>query len=186
MKLFLATILLLLGPGPMQQTKLVKTKVHDAITMSLPEDFVPMSETEIIDRYVSARTPAAAYTDYSRVVDLGINIASSLWHEKDLHIMTSFYKSTIMQMYDNVQFLDETIEEINGRDYVVFEFLASVSDEEGVTVQQRSISKYIRIQYTILNRKIVLFNFSCPFHLKDKWSPIAQQMLRTVKISKTL
>lgn len=186
MKLVIATIFLAFGLNSFQQVKLVKTKVTDAITMSLPQEFIAMSQSEIIDRYVSAKTPAAAYTDYSRVVDLGLNITSSIWHEKDLHIMTSFNKSSIMQIYDNVQFLTEEIVEINGRDFLVFEFLASVTDEEGVTVRQQSISKFIRIQYAILNRKMVVFNFSCPVHLKEKWQPLAKEMMSTIKISKTL
>ena len=46
MKLALVTLLLFLGLAPLQQVKLVKTKVHDAITMSLPGDFVAMSQPE--------------------------------------------------------------------------------------------------------------------------------------------
>ena len=86
-----------------------------------------------------------------------------------------------MGLYDEVQFITENIQEINGRNYVVFEFLSKVNDTEGTTIDQSSISKFIRIQYTIVNYKTVLFNFSCPARVKDKWALIAKESLESVK-----
>ncbi len=169
-----------------QQVKYVKTKVNDAISLELPEDFTLMSEADLNAKYFSSKLPVAVYTDYSRTVDLGVNVAYSRWNAEDIEIMKSFYKSTIMGLYDEVQFLTESIEEINGKNFAVFEFIASVRDEEGTTVEQRTLNKYIRIHYTIVKSNTVLFNFSCPAVLREKWAPIAQHMLGSVKISKTL
>jgi len=169
-----------------QKVKYVKTKVNESITLSLPEEFTLMDEAELNSKYVSAKTPVAVYTDYSKTIDLGINIAYSRWNAEDLEIMMSFYKSNIMGLYDEVQFITETIQEINGRDFVVFEFLSKVNDTEGTTIDNSSISKFVRIQYTIVKSKTVLFNFSCPGRMKDKWAPIAKEILESVKISKTL
>lgn len=169
-----------------QQIKYVKTKVNNDISLQLPEDFTPMSPEDLMLKYVSTKTPVAVYTDFSRSVDLGINVAYSRWNEEDLEIMRSFYKSNIMGLYSEVHFIKEEIENINGKDFAVFEFVSSVIDEEGTTVRQSSISKYIRIQYTIVKSKTVLFNFSCPASQKDKWAPVAKEILESVKISKTL
>ena len=165
---------------------MVKTKVSDSITMLLPQDFIPMSQQEINTKYVSAKPPVAAYTDYSREVDFGVNIAYSQWNPDDLEIMKSFYKSNIMGFYSEVQFITEDIIEINGRNFVVFEFLGNVIDEEGTTLNQGSISKFVRIQYAIVQGKTVLFNFSCSGRLKDHWAPLSKEMMESVKISKTL
>lgn len=186
MKKSISQILILFFLFAFQQVKFVKTKVSDAITVSLPQEFTPMSQTDLNARYVSSKAPIAAYTDYSRTVDLGVNVAYSRWNAEDLEIMQSFYKSTIMGLYDDVQFQLEQVEEINGKKFAVFEFLASVSDGDETTVEQRSINKFIRIQYTIVKNKTVLFNFSCPARLKNKWEPIAREMLASVKINKTL
>lgn len=169
-----------------QQVKYVKTKVNNDISILLPKDFVSMSQTDLMSKYVSAKTPLAAYTDFTRTVDLGINVAYSQWNEEDLEIMMSFYKSNIMGLYNEVQFIKEDIENINGKDFVVFEFVSSVYDEEGSGISQSSINKYIRIQYTIVKSKTVLFNFSCPANQKGTWAPIAKKILESVKISKTL
>ncbi len=178
--------ILVFGLTSFQKIKYVKTKVNESITLSLPEEFTPMQEAELNRKYVSSKPPVAVYTDFSKTVDLGINIAYSRWNQEDLDIMKSFYKSNIMGLYDEVQFIDEKVEEINGREFVVFEFLSKVNDTEGTTINNSSISKYIRIQYTIVKSKTVLFNFSCPAVMKDKWAPVAQEILESVKISKTL
>ncbi len=169
-----------------QSVKFVKTKVNDKITLLLPQDFIPMSPDDLSNKYVSSKTPLATFTDFNRSVDLGINVAYSRWNEEDLDIMQSFYKSNIMGLYDEVNFIKEEIEDINGRNFAVFEFVSSVNDEEGTTITQSSISKFVRIQYAIVNGKTVLFNFSCPARQKEKWSPIARQVLESVKISKKL
>ena len=180
---FIAIIVFL---ASFQSTKLVKTKVNDSITISLPEEFTAMTQTELNTKYVSAKAPVAVYTDYSKTIDLGVNVAYSQWNPEDLEIMMSFYKSNIMGLYDEVHFLTENVQEINGRKFAVFEFLSKVNDTEGTTIDQSSISKFIRIQYTIVQGKTVLLNFSCPERLKDKWAPLAREILETVKISKTL
>ena len=186
MKYFFSLIALFLILSSFQQVKYVKTKVNDDITLSLPHEFSLMTQEELSRNYLSAKEPLAAYTDFSRTVNLGINIAYSRWNPEDLEIMNSFYKSNIMQLYDEVHFIREEITEINGKKFAVFEFVSSVSDEEGTSVSQRTISKYVRIQYTIVNSKTLLLNFSCPARQQDKWAPIAEEILGSVKISKTL
>jgi hypothetical protein len=171
---------------PFQQSRFVKTKVTDGISLLLPEDFVPMSQEDLMRTYLSAKPPVAVYTDYSRSVDFGVNVANSTWTEDDLEIMKSFYKSTIMGLYNEVQFINESIENINGKDFAVFEFVGSVYDEEETSISRGAISKYVSIQYGIVKGKTVLFNFSCPASHKDKWIPIAKEILNSVKISKTL
>lgn len=180
---FLVPCILCIG---FQQTRMVKTKVNDSITMLLPQDFMPMSPQEINTKYVSAKAPIAAYSDYSKEVDLGVNVAYSQWNQEDLEIMKSFYKSNIMGFYSEVQFLTENIQEINGRNFVVFEFLGNVIDTEGTSITGGSITKFIRIQYTIVQGKTVLFNFSCPGRFSDKWAPLVKEMMESVKIAKTL
>lgn len=186
MKLFFLFLISVFLLSSFQPVKYAKTKVNDDITMSLPEGFILMSQEDLNSKYVSAKAPIAVYTDFSRAVDLGVNIAYSRWNNEDLEIMKSFYKSNIMGLYDEVQFITEEIKEINGKDFAIFEFVSSVSDEEGTTINQSAISKYVRIQYTIVKSKTVLFNFTCPARQKEKWAPIAKEILESVKISKTL
>ena len=186
MKPFIILLLSFILFSSFQQMKYVKTKVNNDISILLPEDFLSMSQADLKGKYVSAKTPVAAYTDFTRSVDLGVNVAYSQWNKEDLEIMMSFYKSNIMGLYTEVQFIKEDIENINGKDFVVFEFVSSVYNEEGTDINQSAINKYIRIQYTIVKGKTVLFNFSCPASQKGTWAPIAKKILGSVKINKTL
>ncbi len=165
---------------------MVKTKVNDAITISLPTNFYPMSEADIKTKYVSSKLPIAMYTDESRMVDLGINVAYSRWREEDFDMMKSFYKSNIMGLYDEVSFIDEKVEEINGKQFAVFEFIGSVKPEDKEGVNTEILKQYVYIQYTIVKYKTVLFNFSCPARIQDKWAPVAHKIMPTVKLSKKL
>lgn len=186
MKNIPVVLILFLFLSSFQQGKLVKTKVNDAITIYLPADFIAMSQADIETKYASAKLPVAGYTDFSRTADLGINVAFSQWNPEDLEIMRSFYKSNILGLYDTVQFIREDVEQIDGHDFAVFEFVSSVNDNDGITVDQSPVSKYVRIQYTIVKGKTVLFNFTCPASQREKWAPISRQILESVKLSKTL
>ena len=63
------------GLTAFQQVKLVKTKVNESITISLPQEFTLMEQAELNRKYVSSKPPVAVYTDYSKTIDLGVNIA---------------------------------------------------------------------------------------------------------------
>lgn len=184
MKILFSLIVSFILLSSFQQMKYVKTKLNDHITISLPEGFFLMSEADITTKFASATPPVAAYTDLSRTVDFGVNVAFSRWNPEDLEIMRSFYKSNIMGLYDEVNFIHEGVEDINGRDFAVFEFTARVLDEEGTSINQQAIGKYIRIQYAIVRSKTVLFNFTCPERQMQQWAPVAKEMMATVKIDK--
>ena len=186
MKRITGLIVVLFVLSSFQGMKLVKTKVDDSITISIPETFLPMTEAEINTKYVSTKPPVALFTDQSRMVDLGINVAFSRWRPEDLELMRSFYKSNIMGLYDEVQFITEEMREINGRQYAIFEFLSIVTDDENTAFDATNRSQYTYIQYTIVNYKTVLFNFSCPARLKGQWQQVAGQIMSTVKIAKNI
>lgn len=169
-----------------QSVKLTKTKIGKSITVSLPDSFILMTQSEINLKYVSPREPLALYSDETRNVDLSVNVAFSKWNANDLELMQSFYKSNIMGLYDEVHFIKEKIEDINGRKFAVFEFISAVKAESNSPVSEIGVGRYTYIQYAIVNGKTVLFNLSCPTHLKDKWSPIAREIMNSVKIKDSL
>lgn len=56
--------------------KLIKTKVAEGITISLPPELSPMTPDDIVQRYPSVRAPLAAYTDLNRTLDFSVNVSS--------------------------------------------------------------------------------------------------------------
>ncbi len=179
---YLIGILLLVCFSAAAQEKLVKTDVTDNISMSLPEGFMVMTDDDMASKFITHKKPMTAYTTYERDIEFSVNKSNTKWTVEDMHIMQSFYKSSISQLYDEVNFIREGIYEINGRKFVYFEFASKVAGDKNSISKKSAVSKYSYIQYTIIDKKTILFNFSCPFWSKDNWKNTVTEMMQTVKI----
>jgi hypothetical protein len=177
MTFLLAGTELLQGPGT------VPVKIGNAISLQLPASLSLQSAAEINQRYVAARPPLALYSDASGQVDLSVNKAVTRWGEDDYEIMKSFYKSTIMGLYSEVQFITEEIRQIDGRKFVAFEFIGRVIPGEGTTQSESAEVRYSQILYTIAGDQTVLFNFSCAGRLQDQWSSRASAIMKSIRIA---
>jgi hypothetical protein len=172
-----ALVLLCSADGP----KLVHKKIAEGVSVSLPKNFYPMSDDDVAQRYPSTKKPLAMYTDLDRAVDFGLNISKSNWVGTDLKVLQGIYKSTILSLYNKVNFIQEGVKNIKGRDYIVFEF----------TSEADNTPKYTYLQYAVVNtvvsktdfNKVFIFNFSCAAAVMDKWKPVAAAIMGTVNIN---
>lgn len=178
----LTLILILLTATLIAQPALERVKVNKYISMKVPQDFVPMSQQELISRYVSARAPIAMYTSQDQQTDLGINETSNNWQGGDLEIIQSFYKASIANLFTEVDFIQEEIQTIGDRGFIVFEFVSKVSDENSTFGNGTSVSKYTYIVYTLFQEKVVLFNFTCPARLRQQWAAPVKEMMNSIRI----
>ena len=173
-------ILLILIPLFQTTEKLVKVEIGDKITVKIPEDFVPMSERDIQQRFHSYRKPIAAYTDPSGNIDFIVNFSYSLWNSYDLDLLKSFYKASLVETYSEINFITEDIVEIDNRQFVVFEF-ESLSQEEA-SVNLRPIRKYTRLLFALDHGQTILFNFTCPVGMGNDWQQSSQEIMETIKV----
>jgi len=164
------------------QEKLVKTEIGEHINILLPESFITMSEEDYNTKFVSSKAPLAIYTNQQRTVEFSINESNTTWTERDLELMKSFYKSSIQSLYDKISIINESIEEINKRKFVIFEFTSRINPEEDAIVKQKAIQKYSFIQYTIFEGKTTLFHFSAPSNELSYWQPTMHSVMNSVKI----
>ena len=179
-KILVLFALLLFISSP--QSKLVKTKINDRITVSLPIDFFEVPETELASKYISYRNPIAAYTDISTKIDFVVNNSVAKWRPSDIELMKSFYKTNIAALYDKVDFIAEKTEEINKRDFVVFEFISTILPDENSFRNEPPVVRYNYLQYVIVKGDIFLFNFNAPVSLKDQWYYTVHEMMHSIKI----
>jgi hypothetical protein len=77
--LFKGLMLLVLTCLAADKPKLMKMKVNDQISVSVPRDWHPMDAMDFTQRYPSVRAPLAAYTDADRQVDFSVNISATQW-----------------------------------------------------------------------------------------------------------
>lgn len=164
------------------KVKLVKTKVNDQITVSIPEGWQPMDDMDFTQRYPSVRAPLAAYTDADRVVDFSVNISASQWPDKDNAMAKQFFKASLMNMFDRVEMIDEGIHTISKKELIFFEFESRVNGNRKQEGMQDPVLKYTYIQYYLESGRAIVFTFSCPRRLKDQWQESAREMMKSIKI----
>jgi hypothetical protein len=167
--------------GWTQEINLKKYKVSKEITMLIPESFVAMSTSERIQKYVSNREPIAMFTSQDRNMDLGINTSSTQWSTGDIDILYDFYRASILNMYDEVEFHQSEVKTINGRTFIVFEFTSKVFGKND-SFRQNFTGKYNYIQYTPWQGKLILFNFSGPLRARQLWQEPVGKMMNSIKI----
>ena len=171
--------------------KMQTVKLVDGISVQLPKDFVIMSDDDIAVKYPSTKKPVALYTSLDRTADFGLNISKSRWSGVDIDLLHKIYKSTILESYDTVTFLKDTVEYIDGRPYAVFEFISTFD----------KTTKYQYFQFTILAQTkveaqtetgdllpgnanhIVIFNITAPSNEQKKWQPIAKASMASIHIN---
>ena len=162
------------------QEKLVKRKISAHINLKVPISFVTMSEDDMRQRVPSYRKSLALYTDVDRLVELGVNRSYSVWQEGDYEMIYDVYKSSILQLFDDVEFIQEEITQIKKRPFVVFEFISKVYGDKDTS--SGPVVKYTYIQYTVFESQTVVFSFNCPKFQMEKWQATANLIMNSVVI----
>ena len=181
MKRFLIflSIVSLFGFSP---DKLIKTKVADGITISLPAELSPMTTDDIIQRYPSVRAPLAAYTDLNRTLDFSVNISATQWPDANLEMAQKFFKASIQSFYDRIDVIDEGVHEVHKKKLIFLEFESRVNGNKMELGEQQPVYRYTYIQYLVEPERTLVFSFNCPKSSKEDWQEKVRAMMKTVRI----
>ena len=164
------------------EDKFIRVEVSEDISVSLPESFQAMTEEQMQRKFLSARPPLAAYTSPDQVADFGISAANTRWQANDLPILKDFYRSSLLELYDEVDFLEEGIRTVDGVEMAFFEFTSVVKEDENAVVPKSPVRTYTYAQYAIHQDKALVFTFSCPLRRQSQWQPTAQKVMTSVKL----
>lgn len=177
-------LLLLTSLTGFAQVKFDKTKVGEHITVSLPETFFPMSNSDLAQRYPSVRQPIGAFTNMERLVDFSIKQSATQWRESDIEMAKGFFKASLVNLYDRTKMLDEGIKEVNGHQFIYFELETRIEGDRYSLDKKDPVRSYIYVQYLIINGKTLVFAFNSPVQMKDEWQPIAKEIMNSIKVKK--
>jgi hypothetical protein len=180
MKKSLLPLFLLASVWSIAQEKMVKHQINDDISYQVPESFTLMSSGDRIQKFVSSREPLAMHSSMDREIDFGVNWNPMQWMDGDEEMIYGFYKASIQSMFDEVEFVQDGIKEINGKKFVVFEFISSLKSENAFS--NKSSRNYTHIQYTSYNDQVLLFNFGCKARLMNQWKPVANEIMNSIKV----
>ena len=180
--LFIVIPLLAFSVAGKGQHKLVKTKINEEISLKVPKTFMQMTEEDMWQRVSSYRKSIALFTDPQRIIDLGVNYSFSSFQEGDYEMMRSWYKASILQLFDDVEWEREEIVQIGKRQFVAFEFVSTITENSEGMGRPRSITKYQYLQYTVFNGNVLLVFFSAPDRAKEEWQPVARAIMESVRL----
>ena len=164
------------------QPKLVKTKVGDNISISIPEGWKPMDQFDFTERYPSVRAPIAAFTNPDREVDLSVNISATQWPDADLTMAQKFFKSSLMNMFDRVEIVREGVQEVNKKKFIYFIFESRINGNKTEPGQTDAITRYSYMQYLVEPKRTLVFSFSCPKRQREDWENTSDAIMKSVKV----
>lgn len=164
------------------EDKFIRVDISEEITVSLPESFQTMTEDQMQRKFLSARPPLAAYTSPDQMADFSVNVSNTRWQASDLPILKDFYRSSLLELYDQVNFLEEGIHPVNDDEMVFFEFTSVVNEDEDSVVPKPPVHQYTYVQYAIRDNQALVFTFSCPTRRQDQWQSTAQKIMSSVKM----
>ena len=188
MKQTFAIVLILLSQlafagGNKKKLKMVKTQVDKNVSLKLPEEFAVMSDNDIAKKYPAYRKPVATYTNEDRMIDFGFNVSNNRWGN-NIGLLKTFYKATIMNMYDKVEWFQDTIVTHKKRNFIAFEFVSENINKE-TDRQLPPISYYHYVMYTLVKNEVYIFNYTVPIRQKDTWQPVGHLIMNSIKIGTT-
>lgn len=164
------------------QPRLMKVKVSEDITVSVPKDWKPMDGLDFTERYPSVRAPLAAYTNGERNADFSVNVSATRWPDANLEIASKFFKSSLTNMFDRVTMISEGIREVNGKSYIFFEFESRVNGNKNELGNTDPVLKYSFIQYLVQPQRTLVFSFNCDRRERQDWQSAAKAMMNSVRI----
>ncbi|MGB5928971.1 MAG: hypothetical protein WBH03_12415 [Cyclobacteriaceae bacterium] len=158
--------------------KYTPVEVEDkGVTLYMPEGLSPATAEDLRQKYVSSHPPLVLYTSPDRQADLGVNAAPTPWGAQDLNLLRDIYKSNLMNLYDDVTFMQDTIVNREGRDFILFEFVGTLNPDENSLTRQAALKKYQYLMYTVRDFQVLMFFFIAPAGQQSMWQePIAAAM----------
>ncbi len=162
--------------------KMVTTKIGDDITLKIPSNFINMSDQDRMRKFATSKVPLAMYATEMQDATLGVNDSPMQWTSNDTQTVYGFYKASLNALFDEIEFIQDDIKKINGREFIVFEFTSVVRDDNTFS-GKRTHRNYTYIQYTSYNDQVLLFNFGCKSRIMNEWQGIAQEMMESIRIN---
>ncbi|TAG53400.1 MAG: hypothetical protein EAZ27_10875 [Cytophagales bacterium] len=150
------------------EPKLILKEWRKGISLAVPEKFLLMSDDDMAQKYPSYRKPIGVYSD--KKTDISINYSINKWNNKNLDILKSMYKATISSVFTDVEFIqDGVIKKVNDRDFIVFEFISNLVEENGPK-KGASLKTYSYLAYTLYKNKVLILNMNTQVQERNDWA----------------
>ncbi|OFY62907.1 MAG: hypothetical protein A3H98_00775 [Bacteroidetes bacterium RIFCSPLOWO2_02_FULL_36_8] len=160
-----------------------QVSLGDYGTMEIPNNFIEMDDDMIAFKYPAQRRPIIMFTDSLQEVEVGLTMHPTLFEEKDMKLLMKFIKSTLIQQFDTVKFLSDTVLIHHEKKSGKFN-LKTIRRFRSVTGKINLIEKYVSQRYFIIGKELLVFSFYCPFNIKNEWEEKTERMIGTIVLKK--
>ncbi len=176
--------------------KLVKIKAGK-VQMQVPETFEKLDAQARSNEYAGKSTPIAVYRsprDKSALTIYQVSDSIMLYQaqeqqkrgynmsfEKDLNMESAFKKSSIVNKFQEVTFIQEGVKTINGQEMIVFEFEGITEGKD--TRGNSTISQVYNYMVHVYDKhQSISIGFICDKRVKEDYEEVVAKMMGTIKI----
>jgi hypothetical protein len=152
---------------PDQKISLLDNKIE----IFAPRELSKMSDEIWTFKYHNLPRPEVALTDENGEVNFLIDLTQQPASQSQIGQYKDFRINNLLKRAD-VKILKDGVKSVNGKNIGFIKFSSSASD-------QNIFNYYF---FSVVNGKIVLFNFNCIEKLQGTWEKIGDEMLSSLKI----
>jgi hypothetical protein len=114
-------------------------------------------------------------------VDISVNISATQWPDANLELAQKFFKSSIHNMFDDIEMISEGIYELKGKKFIYFEFESRVRGDPMALGEQNAVLNYTYLSYLVEPKRTLVFSFNCPRRLRLDWQETAKKIMTSIK-----
>jgi hypothetical protein len=141
------------------------------VNILAPKELKPMSEQMWTLKYEKRTRPVLVLSDEDGEVNLIADMTQQPASESQLASFKDFQIQQLKSKRPGLEFLSDGVKTIHGKKVAFFKFVSQAIDQK--------VFNYYFI--TLVNGKILLCSFNCIEKLQQKWEPIADQIVASLK-----
>jgi len=149
-----------------------KSLLNDKVELKIPKDFDIMSEELMKLKYPSERRPTLVYSNESGGINVALNLTQNQASQQLIPAYQDNFVQTFKNLYPSAEWKDSGVKMINGKKVGFLELVTPAMDTE----------IYNLMFFTDLDGKLLLCTFNCTKESIDEWTPIAKEIMNSMKI----
>lgn len=143
------------------------------LIVSLPDNFGLMSKEMLTAKYPASNRPTLVYTNQNGTINFAFNHTFNDIPKGKLPEVLPVFVQQFNSIYPQIEWFKKDVEMVNGRDFVVLEFITPATD-----------SKIYNIMYvTVLEGRMLMCSFNCLESQKGEWETKAKESLNSVIVN---
>jgi len=149
-----------------------RTLLDNKIEILVPKGWKPMSEDLIKIKYPGSKPPKYVLSDVSGGISLAFNHTDSRATQEQVETYKGFLKKSLESAFEDEEWIEEGIKEINGRKVGLFKLITNTS----------SGKIYNQMFFTDLDGKLLIISFNVVENKMKDWKTVADEIMNSLAL----